>query len=228
MHKNAAKIADFCRFFMWFLGYNEPDMIDFYTLFTRLFDWFQTIPFAYLLLFSWGIYALLAFFTLLYRLWVRKKSTSQRSVFMGLTAWFSVFTFVIFAFTFPVPQSVLAACLFYIVGSIISLLLSLVPKQKGEQPQTIRYLTQKSAPSPLAYMQADLPVANADVRLDHALSITERLLAKSMGRGDRQEVEKIRSTLSVLQIKGTLSPEEGEILNDSFNTLLKLMAKYNL
>jgi hypothetical protein len=73
-----------------------------------------------------------------------------------------------------------------------------------------------------------VPAATADVRLDHALSITDRLLAKTLTKGDRGEVEKIRSYLSVLSIKGTLSPEEGEALNESFNTLLKLMAKYNL
>ena len=60
------------------------------------------------------------------------------------------------------------------------------------------------------------------------MSVIDKLLLKNIGKGDRQELEKLKNTLTVLQMKGTLSPTESDILNDNFNALLKLMAKYNV
>ena len=37
-----------------------------------------------------------------------------------------------------------------------------------------------------------------------------------------------RQALTVLKVKGILSAQEGEALNEMFNALLKLMAKYDL
>ena len=75
--------------------------------------------------------------------------------------------------------------------------------------------------------KSNLPAANSNVRLDHAVTVTDSLLSKNLSKSDRQELEKLKNTLAVLQIKGTLTPAEAEILNDNFNALLKLMAKYN-
>ncbi|MDE6373562.1 MAG: hypothetical protein K2L72_03595, partial [Clostridia bacterium] len=72
------------------------------------------------------------------------------------------------------------------------------------------------------------PAPQSAVRLDHALSIADKLLMKNLGRGDRQELEKIKTALTVLKVKGILSAQEGEALNEMFNALLKLMAKYDL
>ena len=66
------------------------------------------------------------------------------------------------------------------------------------------------------------------MRLEHAVTVTDKLLAKNLGKGDRQELEKLKNTLAVLRVKGTLTPSEAEILNENFNTLLKLMAKYDV
>ena len=60
------------------------------------------------------------------------------------------------------------------------------------------------------------------------MGVTDKLLSKNLSKSDRQELEKLKNTLAVLQIKGTLTPTEAEILNDNFNALLKLMAKYNV
>ena len=60
------------------------------------------------------------------------------------------------------------------------------------------------------------------------MAVTDKLLTKNLSKSDRQELEKLKNTLAVLQIKGTLTPTEAEILNDNFNALLKLMAKYNV
>ena len=70
--------------------------------------------------------------------------------------------------------------------------------------------------------------AKPSVRTEHALSVTEKLLSKGLGKGDRQETERIKSVLTFLKAKGELSPEDNERLSESFNSLLKLMAKYGL
>ena len=64
------------------------------------------------------------------------------------------------------------------------------------------------------------------MRLDHALSIADKLLLKPLSRADRQELEKIKTTLTVIQVKGNPTAQEGEIINGQFNALVKLMAKY--
>ena len=77
-------------------------------------------------------------------------------------------------------------------------------------------------------VRQEIPAAKSTVRLEHAISVTDRLLQKNLGKGDRQELEKLKNTLAVLQMKGTLTPSDSDILNDNFNALLKLMAKYNV
>lgn len=72
------------------------------------------------------------------------------------------------------------------------------------------------------------PAAKNSVRLEHAIAVTDKLLLKNLSKADRSELEKLKNTLAVLKIKGTLNPAESEILNDNFNALLKLMAKYNM
>ena len=58
--------------------------------------------------------------------------------------------------------------------------------------------------------------------------LAQKLLEKELGRGDRQEAEKILSSLRFMQAKGELTPEDNESLNENFNALLKLMAKYSV
>lgn len=84
------------------------------------------------------------------------------------------------------------------------------------------------APRPAKSAPADCvpPAAQGGVRLGHALAIADKLLLKPLSRADRGELERIKTTLSVLQVKGELSPQEGEIVNSHFSALLKLMSKY--
>ena len=83
-------------------------------------------------------------------------------------------------------------------------------------------------PAAKSLVPVTAPAAQSVVRLDHALSIADKLLLKTLGRGDRQELEKIKTSLTVLKVKGELTPQDGEALNEMFNALLKLMAKYDL
>jgi hypothetical protein len=100
------------------------------------------------------------------------------------------------------------------------------PKQKQPETKVVYSALPPANFSPDA--PVNIPAAKSSVRLEHALSIADKLLLKNLAKGDRQELERMKTTLSILQIKGALTPQEGGILNDNFNALLKLMAKYNL
>lgn len=130
----------------------------------------------------------------------------------------------------PLAQSALAAILFWCFGYLLYGLLCFITKPVKKEESTPSVVTllpsrvANAAPAP----RADIPAAKSSVRLEHAISVTDRLLQKNLGKSDKQELEKLKSTLSVLQMKGELSPAESDILNDNFNALLKLMAKYNI
>ena len=87
--------------------------------------------------------------------------------------------------------------------------LSLLPESPPRRPQ----VPAVSAPS-------------GGARLDHALSIADGLLSKPLSRADRQELERMKTALTVIRVKGEPTPQENETVNDCFNALLKLMARY--
>lgn len=125
-------------------------------------------------------------------------------------------------------QSVLASALFWCVGYLLYGMFCFIskPARKEERsPSVVTFMQPDTAP---LTARPSSPVAKSSVRLEHAIAVTERLLQKNLSKSDRQELEKLKSTLSVLQLKGELSPAESDILNDNFNALLKLMAKYNI
>ena len=128
----------------------------------------------------------------------------------------------------PLAQSVLASALFWCVGYFIYGLLSFISRTAKVEENTPSHVTLMQPITTPSQPRTAVPVARSSVRLEHAISVTERLLQKNLSKSDRQEIEKLKSTLSVLQLKGELSPAESDILNDNFNALLKLMAKYNI
>lgn len=94
-------------------------------------------------------------------------------------------------------------------------------------PRAVNVVSALPESRPAVVRKVEAPAAAGAVRLDHALSIADRLLLKQLSRADRQELEKIKTTLTVIQVKGQPSPQEGEIINSQFNALLKLMSKYD-
>lgn len=130
----------------------------------------------------------------------------------------------------PLAQSALAAVLFWCIGYFLYGVICFFSKSKkpvGVQ-STVAVSAMPTVLPPKEVRRPDVPAAKSSVRLEHAISVTENLLRKNLGKGDRQELEKLKNTLAVLQMKGTLTPSESDILNDNFNALLKLMAKYNV
>lgn len=127
-------------------------------------------------------------------------------------------------------QSALAAVIFWCLGYFLYGVLCFISKPQKEettQVSTLGFLPASQSRT-VQPPHTDVPAAKSSVRLEHAKSVTERLLQKNLGKSDRQELEKLKTTLSVLETKGTLTPAESDILNENFNALLKLMAKYNI
>ena len=164
----------------------------------------------------------------------RFKAVSKRP-FLCLTNAYAGVNLALYLSECGLAQSVMITALFWTAGYILFGLLCAVSRQlKPEKREAaaggtvVTGLPVQIQAAPPKPVKQDIPAAKNNVRLEHAASVTEKLLSKSLGKTDRQELEKLKNTLAVLRIKGTLSPAESEILNENFNTLLKLMAKYNV
>lgn len=191
------------------------------------------IPFDWLVWFVWGTYALIFFTVLIASLVSARARAVSKRPFLSLTNAYSAVNLALFLLKCQLAQSLLITCLFWAVGYILYWLLCGVSRPKkikggqnfGYTVTAMPVQTLSAAPKPV---NKEVPAAKNSVRLEHAVSVTDKLLDKNLGKTDRQEIEKLKNTFAVLQLKGTLTPAESDILNDNFNTLLKLMAKYNV
>lgn len=207
------------------------------------YSFVSKIPFDTLVWGVWGSYAALFLLVFLLNLASAKLKAKSKVPFLCLTNAYAAVTLALFLMRFELEKAVCAAALFWLVGYILYGALCAFtvkkPQKSGYVPSaaTISATLPVPAPTPTpAQYQAqtiklsskEATPAKNNVRLDHAVSITDKLLLKNLGKSDKQELEKLKNTFAVLQIKGTLTPTESDILNENFNTLLKLMAKYNV
>ena len=158
---------------------------------------------------------------------VRLRCAGKRP-FFHLSNAFAAVTLALFCLRYDMPRAVLAAAVVWLVGYLVyGVLCAITPsKAPAEALPPLKMAT--GQPLSSAYSPPKAPPAHTAVRLEHALSITEKLLAKNLGRGDRQELDKMKTALTLLRAKDALTPADGEALNEMFNTLLKLMARYDL
>ena len=159
----------------------------------------------------------------------KMRSASKRP-FLCLVNAYSAVTLAAFLTDNGLPEAVLATALFWCAGYVLYGLLCAVTRPVIVRQSTVSQVALTALPVqvPRKTANAPVPAVKNSVRLEHAMSVIDKLLLKNIGKGDRQELEKLKNTLTVLQMKGTLSPTESDILNDNFNALLKLMAKYNV
>lgn len=156
----------------------------------------------------------------------RLRFADKRPFFHFVNA-FAALTLALFLLRYELPRALVFSVAVWLVGYLVyGILCALTRRVKTEEQPPVRIVTQSVAPA--AYAPPAAPPAHSTVRLEHALSICEKLLAVNLGRGDRQEIGKMKTALTLLKVKGTLSPEDGEALNEMFNALLKLMARYDL
>ena len=193
-------------------------------LFESVYQKISSLSLSVLLYIVWGAFALIFLLALVLCLFNRGVRRADKRPFLCMVNAFAAVTFAVALSKKGVSFSVMLAVMFWCVGYIMYGAIVLAARRK--LPSARRPLPD-IAPPQNAFPPSVLP-AKTNVRTEHALSVTEKLLALELGRGDRQEVERVKSALSVMRLKGDLSPEENERLNENFSLLLKLMAKYNI
>ncbi|MDE7440245.1 MAG: hypothetical protein K2N23_07045 [Clostridia bacterium] len=195
----------------------------------KIYSSVSSIPFDTLVWVIIGSFAAITVFTVIMCFAVAKIRAAEKRPYLCLVNAYTAVVLSAFLTREPLAQSALAAVIFWCFGYFLYGVLCFISKPQKAENATPSVVTMLPARNPVAAApRPDVPAAKSSVRLEHAMSVTERLLQKNLGKSDRQELEKLKSTLSVLQMKGELSPAESDILNDNFNALLKLMAKYNI
>jgi len=203
-------------------------MIDFYFIVASAYSAISKIPFKSLVAICWGTF--LAKFLLIFILCASTKTfkSAQKRPFFALVNAYTALTFATFLIEKSVNTTLFFTAIFWVVGCVLYGVLCLFKHKAVKKQKNLSALSQMPQTPPSQAFTPLTPVAKSTVRLEHATSIVEKLLFKNLGRGDRIELEKLRQSLAEMQQKSALSPTDGESLNESFNSLLKLMAKYNL
>lgn len=202
----------------------------------KIYDGLASIKFDTLIWIVWGSFLGIFALTFILGFVLPKIREASKRPFLCFVNIYAALTVAAFLTANGFGQSVLAAAIFWCVGYLLYGVLCFFTKRKQVklvQSQVAVSSLPITPPTTTAQKQqaparAEIPAAKSSVRLEHAISVTDRLLQKNLGKGDRQELEKLKNTLAVLQMKGTLTPAEADILNENFNALLKLMAKYNV
>lgn len=201
------------------------------------------ISFNSLVWLIWGSFAAIFVLSLTLCLCLPALRQTSKRPYLCLVYAYTATTLALFLTVYSIEQAAFTACIFWIAGYLSYGLLCAISNRKKRKVRTaptqvaacaapalpaqnVQPAPQPAAPKPPK--PANGTFARNNVRLDHAIAVTNRLLEKNLGKTDRQELEKLKNTLEVMKVKGNLTPAEGEILNENFNTLLKLMAKYNI
>ena len=206
--------------------------------FKSLLAQFDGADFALLAVIDFAAFGAVFLAALLGCMCSKKLRWSDKRAYLYVVNAFTAVTLAVFLTEFSIGQSVAVAAIFWLFGYYTYGLLCLFGVRKKQfkrveelpSHQIVGAVSVKPANrQPAAVPQAQpVPASQTAVRLEHAASIADKLLLKNLGRGDRQELEKIKTALTVLKVKGVLTANEGEALNEMFNALLKLMAKYDL
>lgn len=207
------------------------------TVADKIYSFITGIPFNTLVIAVWASYLAVFLLALACCIFSRKARAASKRPFLALTNAYTGVCLALFLMERELSQAVITAVLFWVAGYIAyGALCAFGPAREhtGQKviQQTAVTAMPVSAPAARAVRQEtpaqSAPAAKTSVRLEHAVAVTDKLLSKNLSKTDRQELEKLKNTLAVLQIKGSLTPTEAEILNENFNALLKLMAKYNV
>lgn len=198
----------------------------------NIYSSIEKLPFDTLVYIVWGSYVAIFLAALAATLFSAKIKCASKRPFLCLTNAYAALTLAMYLMKCGLGQSVMAAVLFWVIGYILyGALCAFSGKKEARTPLPQPALTDMQAQTLRQHKEVpaiQAPAAKNTVRLEHAVSVTDKLLTKNLAKTDRQDLEKLKNTLAVLQIKGTLSPAESDILNENFNALLKLMAKYNV
>lgn len=207
------------------------------TIADKIYSFITGIPFNTLVIVVWASYLGIFILSLACCIFSKKARAASKRPYLALTNAYAGVCLALFLMERELSQAVITAVLFWVAGYISYGALCAFDSRPEHAGQRVVQQTAVTA-IPVAQPPArqarpeqpapNAPAAKTSVRLEHAVAVTDKLLSKNLSKTDRQELEKLKNTLAVLQIKGSLTPTEAEILNENFNALLKLMAKYNV
>lgn len=201
--------------------------------FTELLGQLDKANFPLLAILDFSAFGVVFLAALLGCIFSQKVRAHDKRPFLYIVNLFTALTLAVFLTGFTLGQAVAVAAVFWCAGYLFYGVLCLfkvktAPTVENVPLARVSAMTEPPRRPPVRPAPEPVNPSASVVRLEHALSIADKLLLKNLGKGDRQELEKIKTSLTVLKVKGILSPQEGETLNDMFNALLKLMAKYDL
>lgn len=210
----------------------------------NVFAFFKTLPPWLPLLIIWSIFGALSVAVLILCLCNKSVKSHDKNPFLHLLNAFTALTLAFSATEGDTPRAIAISATFWLLGYLFyGLLCALTPKSERQNCKEgcfyAPYSSFQSAnsnaereqvpvPTQRAFSSGTATIENGAIRLEHAISITDKLLQKNLGKGDRQELERMKGVLYSMQLKSAFSIDDGKILNGHFNSLLKLMAKYNL
>lgn len=195
-----------------------------------LFSRIAKIPFDTLVFAVWGSYAVIFITALIATLVSVRAKRAEKKPFLALTNAYSGVNLAVFLLKCPLNEALVITAIFWVAGYLwygILCFCSIKGRAKKGLKSIASVPVQPVYTQPVTPVKGQAPAFKNNIKLDHAVTVTENLLSKNLSKSDRQELEKLKATLAVLQIKGSLTPAESDILNENFNALLKLMAKYN-
>ncbi len=171
-----------------------------------------------------GSYAAVYLVALVFCISSARVRYADKRPFFHFTCLFSVIAFILCSSQMDFKSALIPTVLFWSVGYLLygTLCAFKAPEAEigmpefGVSEQVLQVRENRPEVSP----------ARSNVRLEHAINIVTKLLTRELARSDRLDLEKMKTTLGGLQDKGNLTAQEGEILNDCFNSLLKYMARY--
>ena len=187
------------------------------------------IPFDALVWTVWSSFAAIFVISLILTVFSQRAKSAEKKPFLALTNAYAGVNLAVFLLKCPLAPSIIVAVAFWVIGYIFYGILCFcsVKRVKNKAVKCSAPLPVQPVYTPPTRPANTPPAANNSIKLEHAVSVTDNLLTKNLAKSDRQELEKLKNILAVLQFKGTLTPEESDVLNENFNALLKLMAKYN-
>lgn len=196
----------------------------------QVFSTISQVPFDTLMIIILGSFAGIFLLVFVASLALPKLRAASKRPYLCFTNAYTAVVLAAFITEVELPQAILASALFWCAGYLTYGLLCAITRPQAFQRSTVSQVAATSLPQrpPQKTSNPPVPPTKNNVRLEHAISVTDSLLKKNLGKGDRQELEKLKNTLAVFQMKGNLSPTESDFLNENFNSLLKLMAKYNM
>lgn len=196
------------------------------TFFNEVYGALSRLSFGRLVVIALGTFGgLMAAFALLCALCVRLRSADKRPVLHFVNCFAALF-FAIMLTGQPTGQALFFSALFWLAGYLYyGAMCAFFRPQKSSRARTD--VVSALDPPPARKREDVAPARESGVRLGHALAIADRLLIRGLSRADRQELERIKTALTVIQVKGDPTPQESEVINAHFNALLKLMAKYD-